>query len=383
MDGELARSDGTRSVSAITRFPIRQPANSDHHQHGEAPIDRFRLSGVRRAVAEMARAAAPTAARGTRSSRSGRRERRRAVGGAPLRARGRRSARRGCTPTSSSNSTRACRPASTSSIACSAAASCPGSLVLLGGEPGIGKSTLLLQAAANMARTIGPVLYSSGEESEHQIKSRGERLGGRRRAAVSARRDLPRADPRGDRPHQAGAGHRRFGPDRVLAEVPVGAGQHRPGARSGDAAAVRGEGPERSDVSRRPRHEGRQPRRPEGARARRRHGAVLRRRTPPLAPRRARGQEPVRRRQRARRLRDDGGRPAAGAESRRRCSWPSGRRTRRARRCCARSRARARSSSRSRRSSAPAPTARRAGWRAASISSGCRCCSRCSRSAPA
>src|SRR5450631_3851470 len=52
----------------------------------------------------------------------------------------------------------------------------PGSLVLLGGEPGVGKSTLLLQAAANMARAIGPVLYSSGEESEHQIKSRGERL---------------------------------------------------------------------------------------------------------------------------------------------------------------------------------------------------------------
>src|SRR5437899_439131 len=52
----------------------------------------------------------------------------------------------------------------------------PGSLVLLGGEPGIGKSTLLLQAAANFARSIGPVLYSSGEESEHQIKSRGERL---------------------------------------------------------------------------------------------------------------------------------------------------------------------------------------------------------------
>src|SRR5471030_733365 len=53
----------------------------------------------------------------------------------------------------------------------------PGSLILLGGEPGIGKSTLLLQAAANMANTTGPVLYSSGEESEHQIKSRGQRLG--------------------------------------------------------------------------------------------------------------------------------------------------------------------------------------------------------------
>jgi DNA repair protein RadA/Sms len=52
----------------------------------------------------------------------------------------------------------------------------PGSLVLLGGEPGIGKSTLLLQAAARVAQSIGPVLYSSGEESEHQIKSRGERL---------------------------------------------------------------------------------------------------------------------------------------------------------------------------------------------------------------
>jgi DNA repair protein RadA/Sms len=53
----------------------------------------------------------------------------------------------------------------------------PGSLVLIGGEPGIGKSTLLLQAAAHFAQAVGPVLYSSGEESEHQIKSRGERLG--------------------------------------------------------------------------------------------------------------------------------------------------------------------------------------------------------------
>ena len=53
----------------------------------------------------------------------------------------------------------------------------PGSLVLIGGEPGIGKSTLLLQAAAHFAASIGTVLYSSGEESEHQIRSRGDRLG--------------------------------------------------------------------------------------------------------------------------------------------------------------------------------------------------------------
>ena len=52
----------------------------------------------------------------------------------------------------------------------------PGSVVLLGGEPGIGKSTLLLQAAARVARLIGPVLYASGEESDHQVKARADRL---------------------------------------------------------------------------------------------------------------------------------------------------------------------------------------------------------------
>ncbi len=53
----------------------------------------------------------------------------------------------------------------------------PGSMVLIGGEPGIGKSTLLLQVAHLLARSGGPVLYVSGEESERQIKLRGERLG--------------------------------------------------------------------------------------------------------------------------------------------------------------------------------------------------------------
>jgi DNA repair protein RadA/Sms len=53
----------------------------------------------------------------------------------------------------------------------------PGSVVLIGGEPGIGKSTLLLQAAALLARTAGPVLYVSGEESEAQLKLRASRMG--------------------------------------------------------------------------------------------------------------------------------------------------------------------------------------------------------------
>jgi DNA repair protein RadA/Sms len=53
----------------------------------------------------------------------------------------------------------------------------PGSIILLGGEPGIGKSTLLLQAAAGIALAGGRVLYASGEESAAQIADRAERLG--------------------------------------------------------------------------------------------------------------------------------------------------------------------------------------------------------------
>jgi DNA repair protein RadA/Sms len=53
----------------------------------------------------------------------------------------------------------------------------PGSLVLLGGEPGIGKSTLVLQMADSLCQQGATVLYVSGEESERQIKMRGERLG--------------------------------------------------------------------------------------------------------------------------------------------------------------------------------------------------------------
>lgn len=51
----------------------------------------------------------------------------------------------------------------------------PGSIVLIGGDPGIGKSTLLLQIALEMAHQM-PVLYISGEESERQIKMRALRL---------------------------------------------------------------------------------------------------------------------------------------------------------------------------------------------------------------
>ena len=51
-----------------------------------------------------------------------------------------------------------------------------GSLTLISGEPGIGKSTLILQAAAKIAENCGKVLYVSGEESEEQIKMRADRI---------------------------------------------------------------------------------------------------------------------------------------------------------------------------------------------------------------
>lgn len=53
----------------------------------------------------------------------------------------------------------------------------PGSCVLVAGDPGIGKSTLLLQMAAEVATSVGPVMYVSAEESAHQIGRRAQRLG--------------------------------------------------------------------------------------------------------------------------------------------------------------------------------------------------------------
>ncbi len=53
----------------------------------------------------------------------------------------------------------------------------PGSVVLVGGEPGVGKSTLLLQAAAVLQRHVGAALYVSGEESAAQVRLRADRLG--------------------------------------------------------------------------------------------------------------------------------------------------------------------------------------------------------------
>ena len=75
----------------------------------------------------------------------------------------------------------------------------PGSVILIGGDPGIGKTTLLLQALPRLSSKEEPVLYVSGEESPRQIKMRAA---ARHRASESVNPggNLPRTNP------QSGAG---------------------------------------------------------------------------------------------------------------------------------------------------------------------------------
>jgi DNA repair protein RadA/Sms len=72
---------------------------------------------------------------------------------------------------------RASPPELPNSIARSAADWWPGSATLIGGDPGIGKSTLLLQAAARMAQAGARVAYISGEEAADQVRLRARRMG--------------------------------------------------------------------------------------------------------------------------------------------------------------------------------------------------------------
>ena len=207
-----------------------------------------------------------------------------------------------------------------------------------------------------------------GVRTPDQIAWRAARRGAG--AALHPGGDLSRAHPRGDRAPSTGLHHRRLGPDGVLAEIPVGAGQYWSGARIGDAAAVCGEGAEHPHLPRRPRHQGRRARRSQGARAHRRHGAVFRGREASRPPGHSRGQEPLRGGQRAGRVRDDRPRPARGGQSLGVVSRRAARRRARAPRCCRASKGRGHCSSKFRRWSAAAPTATLSGWRVASIATG-------------
>ena len=76
----------------------------------------------------------------------------------------------------------------------------PGGVVLLAGEPGVGKSTLLLDVAARCATATTPSLIITGEESAAQVRLRAERIGAVNRAPLPRRRDRPR---RRAHPHRA------------------------------------------------------------------------------------------------------------------------------------------------------------------------------------
>ena len=91
---------------------------------------------------------------------------------------GRSPPRRSRSARSRSRSRRSARAACPSSTGCSAAGWCPGAAILLAGEPGVGKSTLLLEVAAQTARTSRRTLYITGEESASQVRLRADRTGG-------------------------------------------------------------------------------------------------------------------------------------------------------------------------------------------------------------
>jgi hypothetical protein len=120
--------------------------------------------------------------------------------------------------------------------------------------------------ALRAERRTRAVCVGRGVGASDQVTRRSPRR--RRRAALPARRDLRREHSRRDRQGPAAAPHRRLGPDRVLAEVSIGAGKHWPGTGSGDAVSVYREGAQHPDLPGRPRDQGRQHRRTKGARAR-------------------------------------------------------------------------------------------------------------------
>ncbi len=171
-----------------------------------------------------------------------------------------------------------------------------GSATLIGGEPGIGKSTLLIQACAAVARSGGRVVYVSGEESTAQVRLRAARLGLAEApvqlAAQTFVEDIVATLGSGDAPTFV-----------VIDSIQtmwsdcdrIGARDGQPGARFGAGADPLRQGERRGFAAGWTRDQGRPDRRPARRRAYGRRGLLLRGRRRARLPALAGGQEPVRR----------------------------------------------------------------------------------------
>ena len=189
-----------------------------------------------------------------------------------------------------------------------------GSVLLVGGDPGIGKSTLLIQVAAALARAghARGLHFRRGSGGAGAPARRA--AGPRRRAGRARRRDLGRGHHRHAlRGKDAAPRRDRFDPDHVDRPGRIGARHRDPGARLGAGADPLRQALGRRHHPRRPRHQGRPDRRSARGRAHGRRSALLRGRRGTV-PHPARGQEPVRPDRRDRRVRNDRPRPARGRQ---------------------------------------------------------------------
>ena len=196
-----------------------------------------------------------------------------------------------------------------------------GSAMLVGGDPGIGKSTLLLQVAARLASEGHCVIYVSGEESAEQVRLRAVRLGlGKapvQLAAATSVRDILTTLGGGEPPALLVINSIQTMHSDLIEGAP---GHGQPGPRLGAGADPLRQGARHRGGAGRPCHQGRHHRRPARARAYGRHRAELRGRAQPPVPHPARDEEPLRRHRRDRRVRDGGGGADAKSPTRRRCS---------------------------------------------------------------
>ena len=260
-----------------------------------------------------------------------------------------------------------------------------GSAVLVGGDPGIGKSTLLLQAAAALAERGKRVVYVSGEEAVGADPAP--------RAAARARRPPMCSSPARPMSRSSSSTLQQGpAPHLVIIDSIQTLWTDRVDSAPGTVTQVRTSAQaltrfakkiRRRGGAGRPRHQGRPDRRPARRRAHGRRGALFRGRRQPHLPHPARRQEPLRRDRRDRRVRDDDAGPAARSPTPRPCSSTSATRTPPARRSSPAWRARGRCCAKSRRWSRPRRSARHAAPWSAGTRRGFRWCWRCSRRAAA